>query len=350
MKRLLLINMGGTIAKTREEGLLHDQTSDSDNGFAFLSFEQRNMLPELGIAEAITLFTGDSILIKPENWATLARTIAERANQFDGYVVTHGTDSLAYTSSALSWMLGALAKPIVITGAQIAMRDSFALQRSDGWPNLVHAARVAQDGRIAEVSVVFGSRVLRGNRCTKSDAFSLDPFTSPNFPDLARIGIDIAYTPNYRLPHIALSTPAIPARWPRVISIKAFPGLEMATLRSVIQSGVEGCIVEAYSSGMLPPEMIELLSSSGLVCLLSLPASVGQADAFLYEPTYWFETDLMVSGRDMTKEAAITKLMWALAVSHDNLEAGATLKTALAGEMQAEMRPYFGQESQRRSQ
>ncbi len=342
MKRLLLINMGGTITKTRAEGQLHDPVAEMGADLPFLSAEQRGILQGQGVSEALTVFTGDSVLIQPENWAALARAIAEHAANYDGFIVSHGTDSLAYSASVLSWMLGALAKPIVVTGAQIAMRDPLALQRSDGWSNLVNSARVAQDNRLAEVTVVFGSRVLRGNRATKSDVFSLDAFSSPNYPALASIGIGLAYAAGYQPPALAIRQVTIPTRWPRVTVVKVFPGMDLGALQAVVQTGVEGLVIEAYSSGMLPPHIIELLAASGLVCLVCLPAAVAHTDAFLCEPSYWQETDRLVSGRDMTKEAAITKLMWALAVEPNSDAVVTTLKTALAGEMRAEVRPYLG--------
>jgi L-asparaginase/Glu-tRNA(Gln) amidotransferase subunit D len=333
--------MGGTITKTRAEGRLHDPVTETDAALPFISAEQRGLLRELGVADALTVFTGDSVLLQPENWTALAQAIAARAGDYAGFIVSHGTDTLAYTASALSWMVGALAKPIVITGAQIAMRDPLAFQRSDGWANLVNAARVAHEGRIAEVSIVFGSRVLRGNRATKSEVFSLDAFRSPNYPDLARLGIGLAYAAGYQPPALALRQPSIPAHWPRVAAVKVFPGVDLAALRAVIDSGVDGLLVEAYSSGMLPPAVLDLLAASGRLCLLTVPAAVAQTNAFLTEPSYWLEKDLLVSGRDMTREAALTKLLWALAVEQNQADVVATLKTALAGEMQAEVRPYL---------
>jgi L-asparaginase len=330
--------MGGTIAKSRKYGLLDDGGAAA-GPLNFLTPGQQDIFPTLGVCESVSQFSGDSTQMRPGDWSGLAQMILQHAPDYDGFVITHGTDSLAYTASALSWMLGALGKPVVLTGAQIPMRDSASLGRSDGWANLLGAVRVAGERRIAEVAVVFGSRILRGNRTTKADIFGMDAFASPNYPALGRIGFDVAYSPNYAPPHLAHLPARIPVRWPQIAAVKVFPGLESNVLRALLASGVEGCVVEAYASGYLPPELLGVLTGSGLACAVCLPGNFGPLDAFYYEPTYWIEQGAIVSARDMTREAAITKLMWALGVTDSAQEALALLTTPVAGEMQGQMRP-----------
>ena len=333
-RRLCIVDAGGTIAQVRgTASLTYDQNAEP---LAFLTETERRILERLGVVEAVHLFAKDSTVIQPDDWSLIARTISDRMDRFDGFVVTHGTDSLAYTSSVLSLMLGRIRKPVVITGAQIPMRDEAADGRTDGWANLVSSVVVASQGRVQEVVVVFGSRILRGNRATKSNVVELDAFESPNFRHLGRVGKDVVYHPEYVAPHFALDGPSIPKVWSRVLFVKAVPGLDRDWLAAALANGVDGCVLETFASGSVPPEVITVVEQSELACLLCLPGATGAADAFYYEPAYWLERGMIVSGRDITREAAYCKLMWALADSRNRESVLALLNADVAGEMQAD--------------
>ena len=336
-RRILVVDAGGTIAQVRAGSELGYEQSDAP--LAFLSVEERELLAALAHVEGVRLFAKDSTVITPTDWGLIAEAITARLREFDGFVVTHGTDSLAYTASALSWMLGQLDRPVVVTGAQMPMRDASVQGRSDGWSNLVNAVKVAVDGRIPEVSVVFGSQVLRGNRSTKSRVTFLDAFESPSFPALAHIGREIAYSPFYLAPECAISAPSRPSSWPHLAFLKAFPGLSPATVARLLDD-CDGCVVEVFSSGSLPPQLLRTLHESRRPCVLSLPGGTGITDSFRYEPAYWHEEELVVSARDMTREAAITKLTWALADGRAPAEAVELVRRNLAGEMQTRTLPY----------
>lgn len=346
-ERICVIDAGGTIAQVRAAGRLRyeDRTAEA---LKFLNPSERSILEHLGVVEAVHLFSMDSTLMQPEQWTAIASAIKETGGRFDAFVVTHGTDSLAYTASALSWLLGPIGQPVVLTGAQIPLRDEAAMGRSDSWSNLLNAVRVARAAKIHEVAVVFGSRVLRGNRTTKSNVFGLDAFSSPNYPELATVGIDIAYAPGYLPPRYSPRCGQIPERWPRVAAFKAFPGLEPRLMEAMLSSGLDGCVVEVFPSGSLPPELTAVLHAAGLPCLLCLPGSVGIGDTFRYEPGYWIEGNLLVSARDMTREAAIAKLVWSLGVARGD-EALDLLRSDLAGEMQAGKTRYHEDEPKGRA-
>jgi len=335
--RVCVVDAGGTIAQVRAGADLSYEKEVQPLGF--LTEADRKVLEGLGVADAVHLFAKDSTVITPADWSLIGRTITERFDHFDGFVVTHGTDSLVYTASILSWMLGPIAKPVVVTGAQIPMRDQAAHGRTDAWANLVSSVLVAGQARIREVAVVFGSRILRGNRATKIRVVELDAIESPNLRELGRIGKDVVYDPAYTPPRFALDGPSIPARWPRVLVVKAVPGLDPELVRAALAQGFDGCALETFSSGSIPPELLAVAERSGIPWLLCMPGYTGISDAFYYEPTYWLERGMIVSGRDMTREAAYCKLMWTLADGRDHEAAVALMKQDLAGEMQATARP-----------
>jgi L-asparaginase len=336
--RVCLIDAGGTIAQVRKGTTL--SYDDNPQALAFLTDSERRALEQLGLADAVHLFAKDSTDIAPADWGVIAQAIVDRLDDFDGFVVSHGTDTMAYTSSVLSWMLGPVNKPIIITGAQIPMRDEASNGRTDGWPNLVNAVVAAGDGRIREVAVVFGNAILRGNRVTKTSAVELDAYESPNARPLARIGKHVSYAPDYELPEFKLIAPSIPSHWPRIAFVKCVPGLDALWLKESLANGVDGCVLETFLSGSAPPQVMATAWESGIPWLLCLAGNTGISDAYYHESLYWFERGLLVSGRDITREAAYCKLMWALADSRDTGSAVALLKQNLAGEMQTSARPY----------
>lgn len=339
MTRLLFFDGGGTIGQVRKSGRLG--YIEDGKALSFLQAEERRLLTDLGVTDAVQPFNKDSTLVGPSDWAAIARTIHENAHRFDGFVISQGTDSLAYTASALSWMLGPLEKPVVLTGSMIPMRDDAAMGRTDGWANLVNAVRVAGAARIREVAIVFGNRILRGNRATKAGTFDLDGFASPNHSGLGYIGKDIAYAPEYRPPTFRTERIMIPDHWPTVGWVKSFPGLSPETIRSYLRQ-LEGCVLETFASGSLPLEIIDELHSAEIPSVMCLPGNQGPKDAFYFDPGLWVEDRLVASGRDMTREACVTKLMWALAVSRDKKAAVELLRQSVAGEMEEEIRPYYG--------
>jgi L-asparaginase len=223
----------------------------------------------------------------------------------------------------------------------IPMRDDAALGRTDGWANLVNAVRVAAAGRIREVAIVFGSRILRGNRATKAGTFDLDGFASPNHSGLGYIGKDIAYVPDYRPPKFKTERVMIPDRWPTVGWVKSFPGLVPETLRPYLRQ-LEGCVLETFGSGSLPLEVINEFHTAEIPSVMCLPGNQGPKDAYYFDPGLRVEDRLVVSGRDMTREAAVTKLMWAVGVNREKEGAAQLLRESIAGEMEEEVRPYYG--------
>src|SRR6476619_305892 len=186
----------------------------------------------------------DSSNATTDHWCAVARTIFERRDNHPGFVVLHGTDTMAYTSSALSFLLPSFGKPVVVTGSQIPITRT----RSDGRQNLIGALQVAAESQVQEVTLLFGEVLLRGNRATKVDASGLDAFDSPRFPPLARIGIDIVV--NHALVRPREGFPGLViGELGRVAAMRLFPGFSASILANLCKPPLRGLVIEAYGAG-----------------------------------------------------------------------------------------------------
>ena len=265
----------------------------------------------------VPLWQDDSANLKPLDWARLARAVASRYDDFDGFVIAHGTDTLAYTAAALSFFLQGLGKPVVLTGAQIPISEI----GSDGPSNLVNSFRVAT-ADLAEVVVVFGSTVIRGTRARKTSAFHLEAFQSINQPVLGRIGL----WPELGTARVRRSErrPQLHAELePRVALLMAYPGMGPDMLAQV-GSAHRGLVLLGYGVGTLPSgehslvSVVQDICQSGTAVVIGTQCTVGRTALGLYGSDH---TDLDATGAipagDMTPEAALVKLMWVLGQCDD---------------------------------
>jgi L-asparaginase len=243
----------------------------------------------------------------------LARDIADTYHDFDGFVIIHGTDTMAYTASALPFMLEGLAKPVVITGSQIPL----CRVRSDGRENLVTALMVVAGTPIPEVCLCFGNRLLRGCRSTKVDAAGFQAFDSPNYPDLGHIGVTIRPHPELILPARPVNGLTVhPLSDARVGALRLFPGISAELVANVLRSPLQGLVLETYGMGNGPSNdegLMGVLAEAcdrGVVivnCTQCLRGTVGQGG---YEAGSALARAGVVSGADMTAEAALTKMIY----------------------------------------
>jgi len=310
-QRILIIYTGGTI------GMMEDPRSGS---LIPLDFEHiQEHVPELSrfrVKLDVYAFEDpiDSSDVEIEDWQRIARVIRDKYELYDGFVVLHGTDTMAYSASALSFMLDNLSKPVVFTGSQVPIGRI----RTDGKENLITAVEVAATRRdggamIQEVVICFQSHLFRGNRTLKYSTEEFDAYRSPNSPPLADIGIHIFYR------HEALLRPegsfGIHEEMDgRVGLLKVFPGMNESWVRAMLGSDLKGLILETYGSGnaVRSPWFISMLEkaiANGLVVV-----NVSQcAEGFVEQGRYKTSTDLarigVIGGADMTTEAALTKLM-----------------------------------------
>ena len=274
----------------------------------------RDLLTELPVLrtiadiEARILFNLDSSDIQPHHWVELARAVHDALPLYDGVVVVHGTDTMAYTASALAFLLPGLDRSVVLTGAQAPLSHV----RTDARTNLVDACHLATM-RIPEVGIAFHSKLLRGCRATKLDAWGMSAFGSPTCPALAELGVGVQLGP-----HI------LPARSPRVfdprldarvLAVRTFPGLNPALLQRAITTGVHGMIIEAFGAGNVPHLENSLIPVIEKARTLDVPVVIvsqsprGAVDLSRYEGGSAAARAGAIGAGDMTPEAALTKLM-----------------------------------------
>jgi L-asparaginase len=328
MPRVLVLHTGGTLMMRAASG---DPLTPDVYGRDLVA-----ELPSLArIAELETriLFTMDSGDMQPAEWVAIAREVHAACADpgVDGVVVVHGTDTMAYTASALGLMLGALPKPVVLTGAQRPLVEA----RTDARENLIDAVLVATLG-VPEVCVAFDAHALRGVRATKRDAWAFDAFDSPNCAPLVELGLGVDVADHVR-PRGELA-PFDPRLDARVLAVRVFPGIDPSLVKGALRSGVRGLVLEAYGSGNVPHlggsliPAIEEARERGVPVLVVSQCLRGYVDMGAYAGGAAAREAGAISGGDMTVEAAIAKLMIGLARYPDPATLRAWLEDSVVGE------------------
>lgn len=334
---VLLIYTGGTI------GMRTDATTGALVPFDFNHiYEEFPSLRELDVDIEILPFEPiDSSNASPELWVRLAEIIARYYDSFDGFVVLHGTDTMSYTSSALSFMLHNLSKPVVFTGSQIPI----GVLRTDGRENLITAIEIAaakdSKGRaeVPEVSLYFQNRLFRANRTTKWSAEELNAFASRNYPPLAEVGVSIQYNHSHiRRPKAGAEFGICTSLVRDIAVIKIFPGLTESVFRAMLASGVRGVVLETYGAGNAPTKewfigaLREAIRKG--VCVVNVTqCGNGEVNMDIYETGVALQEIGVISGRDMTTETATAKMMYVLANYTGRKRIAAQLKKNLCGEI-----------------
>ena len=307
MKRILMIGTGGTIASGKTaEGLMPELTSEQ-----LLSFVPA--VSALCRAECLQLLSLDSTNLAPSHWLLIAKAIRERYDRYDGFVICHGTDTLAYTASALSYLIQRTAKPIVLTGAQRSIDED----TTDAKVNLLDSLRFACSGE-SGVCIVFGSHVIAGTRARKSRTKSYNAFTSLNFPDLAsvhesRVVRYIPYEPQGEpVFYHKLNT--------RVFLLKLTPGMDPAAFPAAGQL-CDGLIIESYGMGGIPDvylEELDKLIRQGKTVIMATQVPQEGSDLSVYQVGKHVKDRYhLLETYDMTLESTVTKLMWILPQTRD---------------------------------
>ncbi len=305
--KILLVHTGGTLMMRRAnpgEPLVNDEYAD----------DLLSELPSLGkIADIDTriLWQIDSSDMQPERWIELARTVHEELPNYDGVVVVHGTDTMAYTASALAFLLPDLDRPLILTGSQRPL-DRI---RSDARRNIIDAFQLATQP-IPEVGLTFASQLLRGCRATKIDAWGLDAFASPMCPPLAELGVDIDIADHVLQGRSRRDFDDRLER--RVLAVRLFPGLDPDLLRGAIDTGVRGLVLKAFGAGNVPTLQRSIVPVIEKASRLDVPVVIvsqcyrAHVDLTRYAGGAAAFGAGAIGAGDMTDEAALTKLMVAL--------------------------------------
>ena len=335
--KILLIYTGGTI------GMLYNE-SGSLVPFNFGHIMERiSYLKGFEINITVISFPEpiDSSSIKLEHWNDLAYIIFENYDSYDGFVILHGTDTMAYSASALSFMLEGLNKPVIFTGAQLPIGAA----RSDARENLITALDIAssKEGKgpvVSEVCIYFSYLLLRGNRSKKVESAHFNAFESENYPPLAEAGVDIeydysalgAYRKNARLAYKKILDT-------NVAIMKMFPGMTPAVVENILSiKGLKGVVLETFGSGNVTTDQwfadyLEKAIENNIIMFNVSQCTGGRVMQGRYQTSKMLEEIGVVSGSDITTEAAITKMMYLLS-NEDSIEnVKKRLKIPLCGEM-----------------
>ncbi|KTC97264.1 L-asparaginase I [Legionella geestiana] len=332
-KHILILNTGGTIScKKTPMGYepVRGYVAKMLRDIPTLSHAD---MPRYTIREYDPLLDSSNMTLN--DWNRIAKDIADHLNDYDGFVVFHGTDTLAYTASALAFMLENLPKPVILTGSQIPLSEV----RNDALENVITSLWLAAHAPLHEVCVYFNQRLLRGNRTRKTSAQGFNAFTSPNFPELARIGIDIELNHERLLPLPTAPFHLQPLQSHFIANFRLFPGFATDVLDFILHQPVKGLILETYGAGNAQnndPRFLKLLKDAtarGVIIVNCTQCLQGRVEMNQYATGHALLTTGLVSGHDMTPEAAHCKLLHLLGKNHDAEWVRAQMQQSLCGEL-----------------
>jgi L-asparaginase len=324
--RIAILYVGGSI------GMVMNQKTGRIEPMESLSVIHRaipEMQKEVSL-EFYSLANLGSSEVTPQHWVEIAEKIRDLYDDFDGFVIIHGTNTMSYTAAALSFALQNLSKPVVLTGALLPINEI----AGDGRMNLIFAIKAAQLD-LAEVCVVLGPRVLRGCRAKKVDESLLQTFDSPRFPPLADFSTGVRLHP-WRTVRRKRSLLCRPSYESNVVLLTLTPGVSKAYLDAILTSKPKGIIMRAYGPGMLPSRLfpwIKEVESQGIPVVIVSQSLRGGIDLHRYRKQLTLEELGVVSGKNMSFECATVKLMWALTQAKTPLRLRELMERSLVGEL-----------------
>jgi len=336
--KVLIIYTGGTI------GMIKDAETGQLKSFDFNHIYKH--VPEIHrLNVELSTFSFeepiDSSEMNPVYWVQIAQTVRDNYDNYNGFVILHGSDTMAFSASALSFMLQGLKKPVIFTGSQLPIGTI----RTDGKENLITAIEIAADkdpqGQpyVQEVAVYFEYSLYRGNRSSKISANQFEAFSSPNYPELARAGVNIEYATDRLFRSKLTELVYQPNLSSRVGLLKIYPGFPIEAYRSLFdRTHTDAIVLETFGAGNAPSNevfrgLIQAYINAGGIVLNITQCSSGSVQQGKYETSSFFSKAGVISGNDLTTEAALTKLMFLLENCDTKEEVVHQLSQNICGEM-----------------
>ncbi|MCE2570043.1 asparaginase [Motilimonas eburnea] len=331
-KSIYVAYTGGTIGMQRsKQGYIPVAGALAQNIASMPEF-YRDEMPEFTIHEYAPLI--DSSDMCPDDWQRIADDIAANYQKYDGFVILHGTDTMAFTASALSFMLKDLAKPVIVTGSQIPLTEL----RSDGQRNLLNALYIAANYPIPEVSLFFNNKLFRGNRTTKVHADGFEAFASPNFEPLLDVGINIRVVAGALLPPTDSQLKVVKITPQPIGIVTLYPGISSLVVANMLKQPVKALILLSYGVGNAPQDsaLLDLLHQAHQreILVVNLTQCIkGKVNMGGYATGNALAQAGVISGADMTKEAALAKLHALLSQNYDFEQLKSKMQLSLRGEL-----------------
>lgn len=332
-KRVLILNTGGTISCIKTKQGYEPASHYVATALAEIAALNHSDMPRYTVKEYCPLLDSSNMTVS--EWNQIANDITQEYHHYDGFIVFHGTDTMAYTASALSFMLENLGKPVIVTGSQIPLSEV----RNDAIDNVITSLWLCAHQPINEVCIYFNQRLLRGNRTQKVSAQQFNAFDSPNYPHLATIGIDIELhrslllkkpKKDFKLQTIAPSF---------IANFRLFPGFASDVLDYILHQPLKGLILETYGAGNAQnndPRFLTLLTEAcqkGVIIINCTQCQQGRVEMSQYATGNTLKQAGLISGHDMTPEAAHCKLLYLLSKQLSIPEVKKLMEADLCGEL-----------------
>lgn len=336
MPKIYIAYTGGTIGMVKTKNGFQPKSGYLEEKLLHMEELKSPQVPDYDFNEYEPLL--DSANIVPNTWVKIARDIAGKYENYDGFVILHGTDTMAYTASALSFLLQGINKPVIFTGSQIPLQQA----RNDARGNLITSMILAGNYNIPEVCLFFGNKLLRGCRSVKVSADGFHAFTSPDFPPLGTTGVEIDLNTDLYFKENTKSFMLKQITNNSIAALRIFPGISANVLENIIQPPLCGLILQVYGQGNIPHnnkkliEVIKKAVNSGIVVTACTQNLSGKVRLDTYETGYALAEAGVIGGYDITIEAALSKLYFLFSLKLSINEIKKQFQQNICGELTTE--------------